>query len=167
MNFYMTSGTFDFLKKIKDKYTKEIMLLMQNNEGAVLVHETAGKTVFGAPRSYEVLKSEGQLENSGFLILNHIPVADDDKPVFEYRFKADNSSLNSNPGFLALRVLRPKKSNTYILLTQWNNERSYQDWENTPAYQAFVQATKSVPVQQQIFTGASYSSKYYIPSDDE
>ncbi|MEH7343001.1 antibiotic biosynthesis monooxygenase [Bacillus sp. JJ1532] len=167
MNIYMTSGTFEFLKKIKGKYGKEKILLIQNNEEAVLVHETSGKTVFGAPRSYKVLKSEGVLENSGFLVLNHIPVIDDDKPMFEYRYSADHVHLLNNPGFVALRVLRPSKSNTYIILTLWKSERSYMDWENTPSYQSFFQGTKSPPAQSQIFMGAPYISKYYIPSEDD
>ncbi|MBY0121115.1 antibiotic biosynthesis monooxygenase [Bacillus sp. S/N-304-OC-R1] len=166
MNIYMTSGTYDFLKRIKEKHSKETMLLMQNNEGAVLIHETLRKTVFSAPRSYDILKSEGLLENSGFLVLNHIPVMDDDKPVFEYRFKNDQSLINKQPGLLALRVLRPIKSNTYVILTLWKNEKLYLDWENTPSYQSLLQGAKSSSAQPQIFTGASYTSKYYIPSED-
>lgn len=166
MNIYMTSGTYDFLKRIKQKYIKETMLLMQNNEGALLVHETSKKTVFSAPRSYEILKSEGTLENSGFLVLNHIPVMDDDKPVFEYRFKNEKSTMNESPGLIALRVLRPTKSNTYIILTQWKNEKYYSDWENSPLSQLFLQGAKSSSAQPQIFSGASYTAKYYIPSED-
>ncbi|WP_066295053.1 antibiotic biosynthesis monooxygenase family protein [Bacillus sp. FJAT-29937] len=167
MNIYMTSGTFDFLKKIREKYDKEKILLIQNNKEAMLVHETTRKTVFGAPRSYNVLKSEGILENSGFLVLNHIPVIDDDKPMFEYRYSSDHVHLFNTPGFKALRVLRPIKSNTYIILTLWESERTYTNWESTPSYQSFFQGTKSPPAQSQIFMGASYISKYYIPTEDD
>lgn len=165
MNIYMTSGTYEFLKRIKEKYTKETMLLMQNNEGALLLHETSKKTVFSAPRSYEILKSEGTLENLGFLVLNHIPVMDDDQPVFEYRFKNEKSVMNESPSLIALRVLRPTKSNTYIILTLWKNEKSYTDWENSPESQLFLQGAKT-SAQPQIFSGASYTAKYYIPSED-
>lgn len=166
MNIYMTSGTFDFLKRIKEKYSKESMLLMQNHEGALLVHETANKTVFSAPRSYEVLKSEGILENFGFLVLHHIPVLDDDKPVFEYKFKSNKTPLNVNPDFIALRVLRPLKSNTYIILTLWKSEKAYTDWETSNSYQSFFHGAKSAATQPQIFMGASYISKFYIPAED-
>lgn len=163
----MTSGTYDFLKRIKDKHPKETILLLQNNEGALLVHETANKTVFSVPRSYEVLKSEGILENSGFLILHHIPVMDDDKPVFEFRFKSEKTSLNENPGFIALRVLRPLKSNTYIIFTLWRSEKAYMGWETSPSYQSFFQGAKSSTAQPQIFMGASYISKFYIPTEED
>lgn len=167
MNIYMTSGTFDFLKRIKEKYRNESMLLMQNQEGAVLVHETANKTVFSAPRSYEVLKSEGILENFGFLVLHHIPVIEDDKPVFEYQFKSDSAQQFNTTGFAALRVLRPMKNNTYVILTLWNSEGAYIAWENSPHYQSFLQGAKSAPSQPQLFLGASYTSKFYIPTEDD
>lgn len=166
MNIYLTSGTFDFLKKIKEKHSKETMLLMQNNESAVLLHETSKKTLFGAPRSYHVFESKGILENTGFIVFNHIPVIDEDQPLVEHRFKNNSSLFNSLPGSIALRCLKPVKSNNYIILTQWINEKSYLNWEQSPAYQTFFQETKSASAQTQMFMGSSYITKFYIPEKE-
>ena len=166
MNIYLTSGTYDFLKKIKDKHLKETMLLIQNNEGAILLHETEKKTLFSAPRSYEVFESQGMLEKTGFMAFHHIPVTDDDKPIIEYRFSQNSSHINSITGFTALRCLRPKKATTYVILTQWKSEKFYLNWEASPAYQAFFQNIKSASAQTQMFMGSSYITKYYLPEED-
>ncbi|KAB2337141.1 antibiotic biosynthesis monooxygenase [Cytobacillus depressus] len=165
MYIYMTNGTFDFLQKLKDKYPKEKMLLMQNNEGAVLIHETFKKTLFSAPRRYEVIESIGNLENTGFVALHHIPVTDDDKPTFEYRFKNNAKQLQSFQGFTALRVLRPIKSNMYVVLTLWIDEKSYIGWEKSQVYQSFFQDTKAISTQTKMFMGSAYVSKYYIAEE--
>ena len=48
MNVYITTGTYDFLKKLKDKHSNETIFIMQNGENTLLLHETSGKTVFAS-----------------------------------------------------------------------------------------------------------------------
>jgi heme oxygenase (mycobilin-producing) len=167
MKIYLTSGTFDFLQKIKEKHPSETMILMQNNETSVLLHETPKKTVFGAPRSYQVLKSLGNLVQAGFASMKHIPVSDEERPVFEHRFKNKESIFQVLSGFIALRVLRPTKSNTYIIFTLWNNEKSYKEWEDSKAHENLFNNLASESLQAQMFMGKSYVSSYYLPHEEK
>jgi heme-degrading monooxygenase HmoA len=114
----MTSGTYDYLKKIEDKHPNETMVTMQNPDTAVLIHETSAGTLFKEPRSYEVIDSSGSFDHAGFAVLNNIPVTDEGRPLFEHRFKNRAGLIENEPGFAAIRVLRPLESNTYIILTR-------------------------------------------------
>jgi heme oxygenase (mycobilin-producing) len=168
LNLYITAGTYEYLKALKEKHSSENMILMQNPENSLLLHETEGKSVFKEPRKYEIIDSSGTFENAGFAVLNHIPVTDEGRPVFEYRFKNRSRSIENQPGFAAIRVLRPLSSNTYIILTLWENEQGFERWQKSKAFEkAHEKKETDVGVdKQKIFSGPSYITKYVIPKEE-
>lgn len=170
MNVYITTGTFDFLQQLKEKHSNETIFLMQNGENTLLLHETEGKTVFSAPRGYEVVDGKGTIEQKGFVVMNNIPVTDEGRPVLEYRFKNRAGLIEKEPGFIAIRVLRPIKSDTYIILTVWEKESDFNKWTNSTAFhQAHPKKDDAKQVQTapptNIFSGPSYVTKYKLISE--
>ncbi|MCM3573351.1 MULTISPECIES: antibiotic biosynthesis monooxygenase family protein [Mesobacillus] len=169
MNLYITSGTPDFLLKLKEKHQGETMVLMNNNESSLLVHETDKKTVFSSPRKYEVIDSAGNLGHEGFAVFNNIPVTDEGRPLFEDRFLNRPRLIENEPGFIAIRVLRPLSSNTYIIMTIWKNESSFENWQKSKAYEnAHKKRGTEAGIdgaRPNIFESASYVSKYYIEGE--
>ncbi|MFE8696291.1 antibiotic biosynthesis monooxygenase family protein [Cytobacillus sp. FJAT-53684] len=167
MNIHLTSGTFDFLFKMKKKHLAESMILMQNIDNAVLLHETTKSSVFNTPRSFQVLDSFGPLENRGYVVMNNIPVTEEERPLFEYRLKNIKNLFQNLKGFLAIRILQPLKSDTYIVLTLWQNEKAYMDWEHSASYDMFmneVEMNLSFKTAQ-LLIGSSYITKYFIPEE--
>jgi heme oxygenase (mycobilin-producing) len=164
MNVYITTGTYDFLEKIKEKYPDENILLMQNGQNSLLLHETTKKTVFEMPRKYEVVDGTGDLVNKGLAVFNNVPVTDEGRPIFEYRFKDRIPSIVKESGFQAIRLLRPLKGDTYVEFTLWNDEKSYSNWKNSSSFQQ-AQKTDSISEFKSIFTGPSYFSQYIIPEE--
>lgn len=163
MKIFITSGTYDFLNRIKNKHPNEDMLLMQNNENTVLVHETERKTVFNMPRSFEVIESFGSLaSNTEFAVMNYIPLTEEERPLFEYRFKNSHALLQNQPGFLALRILRPLKANVYVILTLWQSETTSKDWQASPSYTTFFSDIKTSSSSLQLFSGGSYTKYYFL-----
>jgi len=170
MKIYMARGTYDFLKKIKKKHSNENMVAMQNTESALLIHETAGASIFKEPRSYEVIDSSGTFNDAGFAVLNNIPVTDEGRPLFEHRFKNRAGLIENEPGFTAIRVLRPLESNTYIILTLWKDEKSFKNWQNSKAYEKAHEkrGTESgIDKTPNIFSSPSYVTQYYIPEEEK
>jgi heme oxygenase (mycobilin-producing) len=135
MKVYITYGTLDYLKNIKDRFHEETMILMGTEDHALLLHETNGDSVFQEPRSYEIIDAFGSFEEAGFAVMNNIPVTDEGRPIFEYRFKQRSRSIEHQPGFCAIRVLRPIKSDTYIILTLWKKEEHFQQWKQSTAFE--------------------------------
>ncbi len=141
MNVYMTTGTYTFLKTIKEKHANETIFLMQNGQTALLLHETSGKTVFASPRRYEVVDGKGTIQNKGFVVMNHIPVTEEGRPLIEYRFKNQVGVIENEPGFIAIRVLRPIKSDTYVILTIWKKESDFNNWTDFKSFSEAHQLT--------------------------
>jgi heme oxygenase (mycobilin-producing) len=161
MYLYMTTGTSNFLKIIKEKNPKESLLLMENTEHALLLHETNGPTIFKTSRKYEIFEAVGHLElEKGFVAMNHVPVAEEGKPLFEHHIKK-----KFGLGVNSLRMLRPINSDVYIILTIWENELSFKTWQKTKAYtDAFVGVNSNIGIaaKTNLFSSNPYIATYYI-----
>ncbi len=171
MNLYMTTGTYDFMKKLREKHAQDTMVLMQGENTTLLLHETEGKTIFQTPRRYEVVDGTGEFREKGFFVMNNIPVADEGRPVFEHRFKNRAGAIENEPGYIAFRVLRPKGSDTYVVLTEWESPAFYEKWKES---QAFAKAHADKPAdasdtpRANIFSGSSYITTYKAkPEQDQ
>ncbi|MED1470265.1 antibiotic biosynthesis monooxygenase [Bacillus salipaludis] len=166
MNIYMTVGTYDFLKSIEKKYPSETMITMTGGNGALLLHETNGKTVFQEPRIYEVFESAGDIQNGSMIVLSNYPVTDEGRPLFEHYFKKKAQSIENEQGFIAIRALRPKDSNTYAILTVWENEMSFHSWQNTlsiSTQEGEAAGENGIDTLPHIFDSEPYISQYSIP----
>jgi heme-degrading monooxygenase HmoA len=163
MNVYITAGTLDFLKKIENKYHDEPMVAMLNENGALLLHETNGQTVFNEPRRYEVLESYGKLQKKGFVVMHNISVTDEGRPLFEHQFKKQAETIVNAQGLTALRLLRPVSSNPYIIMTVWEHQALYQKWQGSNS--TLDQLKTSFDGQTKIFTSSPYVSKYTIAGE--
>ena len=164
MFIYLTSGTADYMETLRKKFVpKEQMIVLHGSGNSILLHETEGKTLFATPRKYEVIDSVKSIEQSGYFVLNNIPVADEGRPVFEKRFLSRSRAIEQEPGFIAYRLLRPVGSDTYIVLTQWTGPSSFEAWKNSQSFkEAHSKPDRATPgVQQQnIFNAASYVTTY-------
>lgn len=168
MNVYMTAGTYDFLKTIQDKYPNEQMTLMQNTEGAQLMHETAGKSVFQMPRKYEVIESVGEIPETGYVAASHVPVRDEGKPVFEFACKNRDRIVDQQQGFKAYRVLRPLSGDTYVIVSIWEDGEAYNRWQRSDLFQeAGGQPEVKVGENKSVLAGPSYVSTFIISRGEE
>lgn len=145
MKAFMTTGTFSFLIKLLDKYPHISFSLMSNATNTLLYYEDEKKNVFASGRAYEVLTMSGQMQKEGYVSMNHIPVADEGKPVFEDHFKRNLSSLQKCLGFQAFRLLKPRKGNMYVVITQWDSEKSFKLWKSSESYTQLHDPTKTMP----------------------
>jgi heme oxygenase (mycobilin-producing) len=157
MKMFITAGTNDYLIKIKNKHPKEVMVTMLNEDGALLLHETNNETVFKEPRRYEIIGSNGSIEVAGFVVINYVPVTDEGRPLFEYQFKNGPKPTEKEQGFSAMRFLRPLSSNTYIILSIWESEKVFKNWQSSKNFN--IPYSNSDP---KIFASSSYVRKYHI-----
>ncbi len=163
MNVYITMGTFEYLKGIELKYPSELMVTMVNEDSALLLHETSKTSIFKEPRKYEVVGSSGLIGKEGYVVMNNIPVAEESSPLFEHQFKDLPSLLEKEMGLIAIRVLRPLSSNTYIILTIWESALTYQDRKTL--FDSELKKGYKKGNHSNIFTSAPYVSKYTIPAE--
>lgn len=118
MNVYMTNGTVDYLSAIQKQYPDQSIFLLENEESGLAYYEGEEELIFKEGRVYETVDFSGEVLSSGFVVMNNIPVRDEGRPIFEDRFKNRAGKIEEMPGFQAIRILRPKQGNTYIVFTQ-------------------------------------------------
>ncbi|MDQ0162334.1 antibiotic biosynthesis monooxygenase family protein [Aeribacillus alveayuensis] len=171
MNFYITYGTVDYLNKLQKQFPQECMLFLQNEHTAVLMHETMGESVFQQPKKYEVIDKSGSIvSKKGFAVLNHIPVTDEGRPLFEYSFKERARLIENQGGFVAIRVLKPLQSDTYIILTLWEDEKSFTNWKTSQSFAKAHQKNKHLgtdSAKKNIFPSPSYVKTYYVVTEED
>ncbi|MBM7604186.1 heme-degrading monooxygenase HmoA [Metabacillus crassostreae] len=169
MNLYITYGTNDYLAKIKKDHPDKNLLHMENADTTVLFHETTEQSIFNEPKKYEVLDSSGELSNGLYAVLNNIPVTEEGKPLFEKRFSERARLIENEPGFSAIRVLRPKNGDTYIILTLWENEQYFKAWQESKAYENAhkKRGTSEGVDKHSIFPRPSYVTTYSLINNEE
>ena len=166
MRLYITSGTFPYLLNIVKENPNEQMLLLHNNQSSLLLHETEHSTFFKVPRKYEIIEQAGQLKQEGFVVMYHIPVNPEGQPVFEHAYKQHLMQIQKQPGLNAYRFLKPISSDSYIILTQWQEESAFKAWQNSTSYLSLNDMKLPKASAQKLFTGDPFFSKYSAPTID-
>lgn len=170
MNIFTTTGTMNFMESLRQKYINEKMVVMHSDEHSLLLHETTGPSVFQTPLRYEVIGSISSLEDEGFFAFNHISVSDEGRPIFEHLLRGRIKSIQGEPGFIALRLLRPQTSNTYIVLTQWSDKRFFKFWKESTNYLHLIAThEKGIGLKKSplMFSSAPYVKTYTTLEDEE
>lgn len=86
-------------------------------------------------KGYEIIDESGTLQQAGVIVLNNIPISKEGQAAFEERFLGRARAIEKTPGFVAIRVLRPLDDETYVVLTQWESEQAFRDWQQSSAYE--------------------------------
>ncbi len=82
-------------------------------------------------------------------VSNRIQVAKGHEAEFEQRFAGRAGLVEHMPGFVRLEILRPIKSDYFVVLTHWQDEASFQAWTESPQFQ---EAHRNRP-RAEIFSG--------------
>ena len=83
------------------------------------------------------------------VVSNRIRVAQGHEKEFEERFEGRARLVEHMPGFVRLEILRPMKSDYYIVLTHWADEASFRVWTESAE---FTEAHRNRP-RAGIFAG--------------
>ncbi len=163
----MTNGTLDHLEKIAENHPEINLYFMRNQTAAVAYYEDNGPPVFDEPRGYEIFVTKGTLQLKGYVVMQHIPVSDDGKPIFESEYQDQADKIKAQPGVYALRVLRPLRGNTYVVFIQWENEARYQSWFKADMLKNTFGKKKKKKKKPKYRAGKPFSTKYTMVDWDE
>lgn len=162
MELYKWTGDRDRGAEIAAHLPDRWMVFLVNGEEAAIIFEGEG----GAPEgfeTFEVLNAVGNINKGKYAVFNNIPVTEEGRSLFESRFENRAGMVEKEPGFAAIRVLRPANSDTYIILTLWEDEGSFSDWQQSQAYgQAHAKrgTSEGIDKRPNIFPRPSYVKTY-------
>ncbi|RKO61586.1 antibiotic biosynthesis monooxygenase [Caldibacillus debilis] len=167
MKIHWTTGTYDYLKKLADRHREEKTVLMESAENALLLHETEGKSFFQYPRSYEVVASFNPFPDEGVVVMHHIYVQEESKPVLEYESQRLTAEMEGAQGLKAVRFLKPVKNEPYLFLSCWDRESSCERWEQSKTFSAWREKVKGMEKTGHFFPKSDYKAVYYIVKEEE
>ncbi|RNF40060.1 antibiotic biosynthesis monooxygenase family protein [Planococcus salinus] len=163
MKLYKWSGHTDQAVAILANFPNTPLVFLMNGEEAVLLYESEGAGSLPYTEAYEVLDASGAINGGYFAVFNNIPVAEEGRELFEERFKKRAGLIEKEPGFAAIRVLRPVTTDTYVVLTLWEDEKSFTDWQQSRAYgQAHAKrgTAEGIDRKRDIFPRPSFVQTY-------
>ena len=91
-------------------------------------------------------------------VSNRIKVSQGCEKEFEARFAGRAGLVDKRPGFIRFEVLRPVKSDYYVVLTHWQDEASFRAWTES---QEFQEAHNNRP-RAEIFAGPNVLEMHEI-----
>lgn len=65
------------------------------------------------------------------VVSNRILVAKGHEEAFEQRWKNRKWAIASHPAFIRTEVLRPAKSDHYVVVTHWQSMKDFETWTNS------------------------------------
>jgi heme-degrading monooxygenase HmoA len=139
-----------------------LIYLVDGEESTVLFEGEGGAAPQGF-EAFEVLNAVGDINDGYFAVFNNIPVTEEGREIFESRFRNRAGKVEGEPGFAAIRVLRPLSSDTYIILTMWKDEASFKDWQASESYgQAHAKrgTAEGIDKKPNIFARPSFVKTY-------
>ena len=163
MNFYMTSGTGDFLQKLIEKHPNENLILLEGQGKAVILHETTGKTIFSLPKKYKVADTFGELQQKGYFVLYHLSIEGGRRDLFNQHFLNVSDILKKDPSLISYRLLMPQKNSEHVIfISAWGGPASYEVWTNSELYKTKFESLFEMEASsvQKIFDGESYIATY-------
>ncbi|WP_084138586.1 antibiotic biosynthesis monooxygenase family protein [Halalkalibacter okhensis] len=108
-------------------------IIMQGETGQFVYVEEVSE--LSTAKHYDILSETGTIHNKGFVVINNIPVSEEGRPSFEERFRNRAGLVDGEPGFQAIRILRPVSDDTYAIMTIWDDEDSFKNWQTSKSYE--------------------------------
>lgn len=163
MELYKWEGHRDQAVAVLASEPNARLIFLVNGEQSALLYETQGGPPLANADAYQVLDAVGDINDGYYAVFNNIPVSEEGKELFESRFKNRAGKVEEEPGFAAIRVLRPVNSDTYIILTLWKDEESFTNWQQSQAYShahAKRGTEEGIDKKPNIFPRPSYVTKF-------
>lgn len=136
---YLTTGTYEYMYRLWQKQKKRKLIFMHNEEHALLLDESRKKSIFAAPRTYEIIDERGELGDTGFAHFYYYPVLIEERQFFEHHLLKAAHRFNFTNGFIAYRFLRPVKRNSYLFFTMWESEEAFRLWKKDQSLTSLFQ----------------------------
>lgn len=153
--------------RVSQETDESIFELKAQDKSIYLIEtETVIEELGKNDQAYHVLDAQGDLKGATYAVANNIPVTEDGKEEFEQRFQNRARKIESEAGFVAIRVCRPLDSDTYVILTLWETEADFENWKQSQAYNHAHKkrgTEKGIDKQKpQIFPRPSYVETYLV-----
>lgn len=111
--------------------------------------------------THTIINQIGTLPAHSYVVCNNVPVLADKQPQFEERFLQRAGKVEKEPGFEAIRILKPIHSDVNVIITFWRDASFFTDWQESSAYkEAHKHRNTKQGLSKSIFSRPSYVEYY-------
>ncbi|HLQ95519.1 MAG TPA: antibiotic biosynthesis monooxygenase [Pseudogracilibacillus sp.] len=165
MYSFMTTGTAAFLQKVTAKHPDKTCYFMKSGFSTLVYYEdTSQKSIFVSGKTYEIQYGDAGLAEKGFVVIDYIPVSDEEGTYFKEKAEKKLSEIKKAPGVTAVKLLKELGNSTFVILTQWKTEEYHARWKkmSTEHELNFAKSAK-LPAY---FLERPFTHHYYMLEDE-
>ncbi|TDM07478.1 antibiotic biosynthesis monooxygenase [Macrococcus lamae] len=133
MYTYLTHGSEYYMQRLIDNNNDRTLMKYAGQEDIILYEETTEKSVFSSPESFEVVESDGSMTDDAPLMLRYFQVSDERRKAAESRLTGEKNFAEYD-GYIAYRLLRPLRGQTYCVALQFQDEDMLDDFRKSSVY---------------------------------
>lgn len=157
MKIYASYGTYGFLHQIYLNHPEHNLHEFSTSDNSVIIEETEGETILKEPLAYEVLASEGELNDNYFYAVIAIPTSEDHAYQLENKLTSVTADFESYGGFKTYRALRPDQGTTYKVYLGFEKREDYEAFKSSSVFTN----TFSKTALSQFFGSSGQYSSYF------
>lgn len=162
MYIHKTNGTIGYLQDVKDKYPNSY--LQANANTAVLYYEDDNETsVFETDNSYEVLNSNGELDENHTTFIVHIPAYGLGKSTIISHLGDFQRELDNIRGVKSYRIGSKVDQESYLVLISFVEVSAYHDFKKTDTFSKYLsqESLKKFQNEESMFQDFATSQAFF------
>ena len=166
MYLHTTSGTIDYLSTLQDKHP-QISISARGPEAVLYYEDDAEESIFSANINYEILNSQGALDEDLPMSVFYIPAAGEGTHSLRGHLYDLAEELRAINGLVSYRVGINTRDENYVVMMKWADISIYNDFKHTDVFDKYLSsaALKKFRNLESLF-GDFLSSKVYYSLED-
>ncbi len=134
MKLYASYGTFGYLNQIRINNPDHELLQFSASDSSVIIEETDTTTALKQPIEYDILQSEGELNEDHFYSVIFVPTTDDHAYQLEKKLMNVTADFQQFAGYRSYRLLKPNQGLTYKVYFGFNKRADYEDFKSSTVF---------------------------------
>lgn len=163
MYLHLTSGTEDFLQKLKDKYLNESFILASNNQKSILFYKSSTKkSIFQMPQVYEVLEQSTKEAQKKVVSTHRFHLDKDNQSSIEFNLRKVYLEIGRVYQPTESFLLLEHKKKSIMILFVWEQELTYKQFQSSKLYESMTDLKKYYHSSEEAFFTPYLEQSYYI-----
>ncbi|MDB0581178.1 hypothetical protein [Salinicoccus roseus] len=166
MKLHLTTGTITYMQGLKKEH-RDVKIGAMGQDAVLYYESDSADSIFSSRNSYDVQYTSGTLDENNPTSMHFIPVPDERKGPLHGHLADVNEILLGTRGVQSHRIGEALGEDAYIVLIQWAQTSTYNDFKQTNSYKNYLstEALAKYRTAESLFH-KSISSKLYLPLKD-
>jgi len=163
MYLHLTTGTEDFLQKLKDKHSNEPLILASNVQKSILLSTSESKkNIFQMPQTFDIVDQTTKDAPQKLISLHRFHLDKDNQSAIEFHLKNTFSEICNRYEPASSFLLLEKKNKSIMIMIFWSEELTYKQFQASIPYEKMLEVKKHYSVKDGAFFTPYIEQSYLI-----